>query len=89
MDESLEQLDREWRRKYEALQHELETEMRREAETFNQFVQLKNRAHELANMLWAAIKTIRDRDARIGVMNEVRAGFDRLEASDQQRHRAR
>jgi hypothetical protein len=71
------------------LQHEMEetyelykTEMWCEAETFNQFVRLKNRAHELAAMLWAAIKTIRDRDTRIGVMNEVRAGFDRLEASN-------
>jgi DNA anti-recombination protein RmuC len=98
MDERLEQLDREWQRKYEELdrewrskmeemQHEMKEEMRREAETFARFVQLKNRAHELATMLWAAIKTIRDRNTRTEVMNEVRAGFDRLEAGDQQRRR--
>jgi len=66
----------------EEMRHELEEEMRREAKTFERFVGLKNRTHEIANMLWAAIMTIRDRDTRIGVMNEVRAGFDRIEASD-------
>jgi hypothetical protein len=95
-DERLAQLDREWRCKYEELQCELEetrelykTEIRREAETFNRLVGLKNRAHELANMLWAAIKTIQDEDTRKKVKSAVIAGLDRMEASDQQRRQGR
>jgi 16S rRNA G1207 methylase RsmC len=78
-------MQRELRHELEETRERYKTEMRREAEAFDRFVQLKNRAHELAAMLFAAIKTVRDRNTRIEVMNEVRAGFARLEAGDQRR----
>ena len=64
-------------------------EIRREAKTFERLVWLRNRTNELATMLWGAIKTIRDQDIRRSVIREVNAGFDRIEASDQQHRHGR
>jgi hypothetical protein len=73
----------------EEMRRQMEEEMRREAEIFNRFVQLKNRAHELANVLWAAIKTIHDEDTRKKVKSAVAVELDRLKASDQAHRQGR